>query len=54
MTSSEKSFWIVDGMVFWPWKKWIEWPKTDLVDQILRYLYFSCGSKNSLIAGPKI
>ena len=21
MTSSEKSFWVVDGMTFWPWKK---------------------------------
>ena len=28
--------------------------KTDLVDLILRYLYFSSGSKNSFIAGPKI
>ena len=32
MTSIETYFWVVDGMTFWPWKKWIEWPKTDLVD----------------------
>ena len=32
MTSSEKSFWVVDGMTSWPWKKGTEWPTTDLVD----------------------
>ena len=21
MTASEKSFWVVDGITFWPWKK---------------------------------
>ena len=53
MTFSENFFGAVDIMTFWPWKKWIEWPTTDLVDLILRYLYFSSGSKNNFISGPK-
>ena len=32
MISRETSFWVVDGMIFWPWKIWIEWPKTVMID----------------------